>query len=47
VLDLADFRKLMVHHVELASAIEAEAERRLGEIQGRRELHLHGGTTSP
>jgi len=45
VLDLADFRKLMAHHVELAGAIEAEAERRLGDIKRRRDLHLHGGVT--
>ena len=44
VLDLADFRTLMAHHPELARAIDAEAKRRLGDIQRRRELHLHGGT---
>jgi voltage-gated potassium channel len=43
VLDLADFRTLMAHHSELARAIDAEAQRRLGDIQRRRELHLHGG----
>jgi voltage-gated potassium channel len=43
VLDLADFRTLMAHHSELARAIDAEAKRRLGDIQRRRELHLHGG----
>jgi voltage-gated potassium channel len=42
VLDLADFRTLMAHHTELAHAIDAEAKRRLGDIQRRRELHLHG-----
>jgi voltage-gated potassium channel len=42
VLDLADFRKLMAHHTELAQVIEAEAKRRLGDIQRRRELHPHG-----
>jgi len=47
VLDLADFRELMAHHTELAGAIEAEAERRLGDIKRRRELHLHGGAPSP
>jgi len=44
VLDLADFRTLMAHHTELARAIDAEAKRRLGDIQRRRELHLHGDT---
>jgi voltage-gated potassium channel len=44
VLDLADFRTLMAHHTELARAIDAEAKRRLGDIQRRRELHLQGGT---
>jgi voltage-gated potassium channel len=39
VLDLADFRKLMAHHAELAHAIEAEAKSRLGDIARRRELH--------
>jgi voltage-gated potassium channel len=43
ILDLADFRTLMAHHSELARAIDAEAKRRLGEIQRRRELHLQGG----
>jgi voltage-gated potassium channel len=45
VLDLADFRKLMAHHAELAHIIEAEAKRRLGDIQRRRDLHLHGDAT--
>jgi len=44
VLDLADFRTLMAHHTELARAIDAEAKRRLGDIQRRRELHRQGGT---
>jgi voltage-gated potassium channel len=43
VLDLADFRTVMAHHSELARVIDAEAKRRLGDIQRRRELHLHGG----
>jgi len=47
ILDLADFRTLMAHHSELARAIDAEAKRRLGEIQRRRELHVHGGATAP
>jgi voltage-gated potassium channel len=47
VLDLADFRKLMANHAELAHIIEAEAKRRLGDIQRRRELHPHGGATPP
>jgi len=47
ILDLADFRTLMAHHSELARAIDAEAKRRLGEIQRRRELHLQGGATAP
>jgi voltage-gated potassium channel len=42
VLDLADFRTLMAHHSDLARVIDAEAKRRLGDIQRRRELHLHG-----
>lgn len=37
VLDLADFRKLMAHHVELARAIEDEAQKRRGDIARRRE----------
>ncbi len=37
VLDLADFRTLTAHHPELARTIDAEAKRRLGEIQHRRE----------
>jgi voltage-gated potassium channel len=44
VLDLADFRTLMAHHTELARAIDAEAKRRLGDMQRRRELHRQGGT---
>jgi voltage-gated potassium channel len=43
VLDLADFRTLMAHHTELARVIDAEAKRRLGDIQRRRELQRHGG----
>jgi len=39
VLDLADFRKLTAHHVELARIIEAEGRKRLGENKGPRELH--------
>jgi voltage-gated potassium channel len=45
ILDLADFRTLMAHHIELARAIDAEGKRRLGENQRRRELHLRGGTS--
>jgi len=41
ILDLADFRTVMAHHSELARAIEAEGKRRLGDIQRRRDLHLH------
>ena len=44
VLDVADFRTLMARHIELARAIDAEAKRRLGDIQRRRELHLQGDT---
>ncbi len=44
VLDLADFRTLMAHHTELARAIDAEAKRRLGDMQRRRELHRQGST---
>jgi voltage-gated potassium channel len=44
VLDLADFHTVMAHHSELARAIDAEGRRRLGDIQRRRELHLHGDT---
>jgi voltage-gated potassium channel len=43
VLDLADFRTVMAHHSELARAIDAEAKRRVGDNQRRRELHVHGG----
>jgi voltage-gated potassium channel len=39
VLDLADFRTVMAHHSELARAIDAEAKRRQGDNQRRRELH--------
>lgn len=46
VLDLADFRTVMAHHSELARAIDAEATRRLGDNQRRRELHVHGGGVS-
>ena len=41
VLDLADFRTVMAHHSELARAIDAEAKRRQGDNQRRRELHAH------
>ena len=37
VLDLADFRTVMAHHSELARAIDAEAKRRQGDNQRRRE----------
>jgi voltage-gated potassium channel len=40
VLDLADFRTVMAHHAELARAIDAEAKRRQGDNQRRRELHV-------
>jgi len=40
VLDLADFRTVMAHHSELARAIDAEAKRRQGDNQRRRELHV-------
>jgi len=46
VLDLADFRTVMAHHSELARAIDAEANRRLGDNQRRRELYVHGGGVS-
>jgi voltage-gated potassium channel len=46
VLDLADFRTVMAHHSELARAIDAEAKRRLGDNQRRRELQVHGGGAS-
>ena len=46
VLDLAGFRTLMAHHAELARVIDAEAKRRFGEIQRRRDLQVHGGTAS-
>jgi voltage-gated potassium channel len=42
VLDLADFRTVMAHHSELARAIDAEAKKRLGDNQRRRELHVRG-----
>jgi len=45
ILDLADFRTLMAHHVELARAIDAEGKRRLSDNLRRRELHLHGSAT--
>jgi voltage-gated potassium channel len=45
VLDLADFRAVMAHHSELARAIDAEAKKRLGDNQRRRDLHVHGETT--
>ena len=38
ILDLADFRKMMASHVELARAIEAEGKRRLGHNQQKREF---------
>jgi voltage-gated potassium channel len=38
ILDLADFRKLMAHHAELARAIDAEGKRRQSEnLMRRRE----------
>ena len=40
VLDLADFRTVMAHHSELARAIDAEAKRRQGDNQRRRELRV-------
>jgi voltage-gated potassium channel len=46
VLDLADFRTVMAHHSELARAIDAEAKRRLGDNQRRRDLQVHGGGVS-
>jgi voltage-gated potassium channel len=46
ILDLADFRKLMAHHSELARAIDAEGRRRQSENLRRRELHAHGGAAS-
>jgi voltage-gated potassium channel len=42
VLDLADFRTVMAHHSELARVIDAEAKRRRGDNQRRRELHVEG-----
>ena len=39
ILDLADFRKMMASHGELARVIEAEGKRRLGTNQRRHELH--------
>ena len=39
ILDLADFRNLMAHHLELARVIEAEGKRRLGTNQRQHELH--------
>jgi voltage-gated potassium channel len=46
VLDLAGFRTLMAHHAELARVIDAEAKRRFGEIQRRRDLQVHEGNVS-
>jgi voltage-gated potassium channel len=46
VLDLADFRTVMAHHSELARVIDAEAKRRLGDNERRRELQVHGGGAS-
>jgi voltage-gated potassium channel len=40
VLDLADFRTVMAHHSELARAIDAEAKRRQGDNQRRRESRV-------
>lgn len=45
VLDLADFRTVMSHHSELARAIDAEAKKRVGENQRRRERHLPADAT--
>jgi len=42
-LDVADFRRLMAQHSELARRIEAEAKRRLGDNRRRRDLHGRGG----
>jgi len=42
ILDLADFRKLMAHHSELARVIDAEGKRRLGENLRRRETGARG-----
>jgi voltage-gated potassium channel len=39
ILDLADFRKLMASHTELARVIEAEGKRRLGAYQHRHDVH--------
>ena len=44
ILDLADFRKLMAHHSELARVIDAEGKRRLGENLRRREAERRGNT---
>jgi voltage-gated potassium channel len=46
VLDLADFRTVMAHHLELARAIDAEGKRRLGENERQRELNLQGDPAS-
>jgi voltage-gated potassium channel len=43
-LDLADFHTVMAHHPELAGVIDAEAKRRRGDTQRRRELHPLGDT---
>jgi voltage-gated potassium channel len=43
ILDLADFRKLMAHHSELARVIDVEGKRRLDENLRRREIELHDG----
>jgi voltage-gated potassium channel len=45
VLDLADFRTVMAHHSELARAIDAEAKRRQGDNQRRREIHAQEVTS--
>lgn len=45
-LDLADFRKLMAQHPELARVIEAEGKRRLGEITHRRDVQMRSSATS-
>jgi voltage-gated potassium channel len=46
ILDLADFRKLMAHHSELARAIDAEGKRRQSENLRRREAPGRGGASS-
>jgi voltage-gated potassium channel len=46
ILDLADFRKLMAHHSELARVIDAEGKRRLGENLRQREIEVRGSTVA-